>query len=262
MPVQVHSELYHLSAPLNLGNAPKYNQLYIYDPEYAATCRSARTSNQNLEEEIIADLSDMIANADICNNPFVQIYKHAHGVLSEEEQHQTSTSNDTYIRLSPRMKMELAAGQDRRTYNLPTANEIAAVIPNEYSDRSFRDTLITYRNNSSNSANGLYRRINETHAAYMPLHYVLLFSRGEYGWHWGRRLMSSGNADGNGDDEDGDGVGDEREGKRLTQRVFYRFRLHVRNDESKIIFLSRRLFQQYIIDACNQNTPINTELVW
>ncbi|KAG1070303.1 hypothetical protein G6F42_026146 [Rhizopus arrhizus] len=207
MPVQAHGELYHLSAPLNLGNAPMYNQLYIYDPEYTAACRSAHTSNQSLDEEIIADLSDMIANSGICNNnPFVQIYKHEHEILSEEEQHQTSTSNDTYIRLSPRMKMELAAGQDRQTYNLPTANEIAAVIPNEYSDRSFRDILITYRNNSSNSANGLYRRINETHAAYMPLHYVLLFSRGEYGWHWGRRLMSSGNADGNGDDEDGDGI--------------------------------------------------------
>ena len=261
VPVQAHGELYHLSAPLNLGNAPKYSQLYIYDPEYAAACRSAHTSNQNLDEEIIANLSDMIANPEICNNPFVQIYKHAHEILSEEEQHhQTGTSNETYIRLSPQMKMELVVGQDRRTQNLPTVNEIAAVIPNEYSDRSFRDILITYRNNSSNSANGLYKRINETHAAYMPLHYVLLFPRGEYGWHWGRRLMSSGNADGNGDDEDGDEDGDEREGKRLTQRVFYRFRLHVRNDESKIIFLSRRLFQQYIIDAwavCEQ-----TKLSW
>lgn len=80
--------------------------------------------------------------------------------------------------------------------------------------------------------------------------------RGDYGWRCGRRLASSGNADGNGDDKDDD----QREEKRLTQRVFYRFRLHVRNDESKIIFLSRLLFQQYIFDAwvvCEQ-----TKLSW
>lgn len=129
--MQAHGELHHLSAPLNLGNAPKYNQLYIYGP-----------SIQFFDEETIADLSDMIANTDICSNPVVQIYKHAHEIFREEELHQATTSNETYIRLSPQMKMELVVDLDRQTQNLPTVNEIAAVIPNEYSDRSFRGILI------------------------------------------------------------------------------------------------------------------------
>ncbi len=37
--------------------------------------------------------------------------------------------------------------------------------------------------------------------------------------------------------------------KRLTQREFYRFRLHVRGNKPKILFLSRRLFRQFLVDT-------------
>jgi len=114
----------------------------------------------------------MIADSEICGNPFVHIYKHAHEILREEEERQAvnNVNEEAYIRLNPQMQMELIVSEDRRTQNLPTVNEIAAIIPDEYADRSFRDILITYRNNSANNAQGLFRRINETHAAYMPLH--------------------------------------------------------------------------------------------
>lgn len=70
----------------------------------------------------------------------------------------------------------------------------------------------------------------------MPLHYTLLFPNGDLGWNWGMRLQNSND--------------------RLTQRYYYRFRLHQRENEYPIIFLAKRLFQQYLVDIwaiCNQN---------
>jgi hypothetical protein len=43
---------------------------------------------------------------------------------------------------------------------------------------------------------------------------------------------------------------------RLSQRAYYRFRLHQRSSEYPIIFLSKRLFQQCLVDIwviCDQN---------
>lgn len=77
----------------------------------------------------------------------------------------------------------------------------------------------------------------------MPLHYVMLFPADDYDWHWGLRLEKRND-----------------EVKRLTQRSFYRHRLHFRKSEFLIIFLSERLFQQYLVDAwaiCEQ-----TKLDW
>lgn len=84
--------------------------------------------------------------------------------------------------------MRFIEGGDRRIQNLPTMEEVAAVIPIKYSDRAFRDIVFTLR--SSNRYNGLrqglgfeqhFQRISQAHAAYMPTHYVLLFPHRTYG---------------------------------------------------------------------------------
>jgi len=43
------------------------------------------------------------------------------------------------------IRLELIVGEDRRTQNHPTNNEIAAIIPNEYSDTISKDTLTICR---------------------------------------------------------------------------------------------------------------------
>jgi len=76
----------------------------------------------------------------------------------------------------------------------------------------------------------------------------LLFPRGEYGWHWGRRLETSARAISDDmmvideEEEVHEGQRRQQQPKRLTQRAFYRFRLHVRNNESKIIFFYQDVF--------------------
>ena len=70
---------------------------------------------------------------------------------------------------------------------------------------------------------------------------MLLFPRGDTGWHWGLQLRNSNQA---------------RQRDRLTQRAYFRFYLHVRSDSRLVPFAYCRLFQQYVVDAwalCDQN---------
>ncbi|KAG5549150.1 hypothetical protein RHGRI_014498 [Rhododendron griersonianum] len=73
--------------------------------------------------------------------------------------------------------LHYSSAKDRRRFNLPTTDEVAIVIPEDGSESSgMRDIILHLEGN-----NGLMR-INECHPAYLPLHYVLLFPRGELGW--------------------------------------------------------------------------------
>jgi len=81
----------------------------------------------------------------------------------------------------------------------------------------------------------MFRTITASHAAYTPLHYVLLFPYGEPGWNWSLRLHHGQNKNGL--------------PKRLSQRLYYQFRLHSRLLEPITLLLAGRLLQQYIVDA-------------
>ncbi|PHZ13217.1 uncharacterized protein RHIMIDRAFT_306210 [Rhizopus microsporus ATCC 52813] len=119
-------------------------------------------------------------------NPFARIYRHAHEILSNHESSNTVSDGNNqrevsapYIIISPSMRMCLIEGSDRHTHNLPKMEEIAAVIPIEYSDRGFRDIVLTLRSNSSLRQNTGFEQhfqsIIQAHAAYMPSHYLHLF---------------------------------------------------------------------------------------
>ena len=74
--------------------------------------------------------------------------------------------------------------------------------------------------------------ISQCHPMYTPLHYVLLFPRGETGWH---PLIPMG------------AIGSRS--AHVTARCYYAYRLHQRRDNSLAIFYAGRLFQQFIVDA-------------
>jgi len=76
-----------------------------------------------------------------------------------------------------------------RCENLPTADEVSMILPDEYVRRGFRDIVLTERLNSEIPHNGV-SIINPNHASYLPLHYVQLFPYGEPGWHWARTLRN------------------------------------------------------------------------
>ncbi|KAH8144449.1 uncharacterized protein LAJ45_11579 [Morchella importuna] len=194
---QIHGELYHLQGPLTAAaqDTPKFAQLYFYDPVYAAYLR--QQEHPNLDLAILERLTNELNIV----NPFISLYKTA------KERLDAASQGDGNVRmlLNLQLRLVMEHGADKRRENLPTSNEVAAIIPDEYGDSGFRDIVLAHKNPDVNRQ---FSVIDPNHAAYMPLHYVLLFPNGENGWHWGLRLRDELNR---------------RKNLRLQQREFYRY---------------------------------------
>ncbi|XP_052189897.1 uncharacterized protein LOC127799715 [Diospyros lotus] len=119
---------------------------------------------------------------------------------------------------------------DRRRYNLPTADEIAIVIPGDGTEASgMRDIILHFRGNNE------LMQINECHPAYLPLHYVLLFPYGELGWEPELKLWNV--------------QYDRPSTDLLTQMDFYNYHLFERPTEYSTILRGGKLFQEFLVDA-------------
>ncbi len=99
-------------------------------------------------------------------NPYVKVFKMARGMMATE-----GAPMD--------LKLHLIAfrTKDARRYNVPMADEVAALMVGDGSEAvNRRDVVLTQQA-------GLFQRISELHVGYMVLHYPLLFPYGEDGWH-------------------------------------------------------------------------------
>ena len=216
---RIHGGLYHLMGSLlpRENEVPSFAQLYIHDPHEAVAIRQQR--NGNLNADVLRELNDMLFN----HHPYVQVFKHAHQILNARPE---ANQSDLRVRL------HYNEATDARRYNLPTANEIAAVIPGDGTEvlNENRDIILRLEG-------GGLRRISHLHRAYSTLHYVLLFPKGEHGWHLGMELQQN--------------QGRQNQSKHLTQILYYAYRIHIRPQEiePRNLFHGARLFQQYICDA-------------
>ncbi|HEV7738464.1 MAG TPA: helitron helicase-like domain-containing protein, partial [Chlamydiales bacterium] len=165
---KIHGKLYHNHGSLlpDGDNPPVYAQLYIHDPTEALQHRHERNNIVD-DRSLMQDLQDMMHQ----HNPFVQMYREAAERLRaqpQEIQHQI-TARITY-----------RAHTDARRYNVPVLDEIAAILPDVPSDPNrpgrYWDIIVQLHS-------GQFKRIHLTSSAFMPLHYVLFFPRGELGWH-------------------------------------------------------------------------------
>ncbi|XP_076889973.1 uncharacterized protein LOC143540899 [Bidens hawaiensis] len=118
---------------------------------------------------------------------------------------------------------------DARTYNLPTASEVAALIVGDIGDvLDNRDIIV-------NSRSGGLRRISELHPSYTPLQFPLLFPFGENGYKIDiphRNVDPSSTA----------------ARKKCTMREFFAYRLQDRPNQFSLPLNGRRLFQQLLVD--------------
>lgn len=80
------------------------------------------------------------------------------------------------------------------------------------------------------------RRINETHASYLPLQYPLLFPYGEDGF---RLEIKKGVTE----------ATKKQKKATISMRQHYAYCLHERKNESGHLLHARRLFQQFLVDA-------------
>jgi len=70
---------------------------------------------------------------------------------------------------------KIPTGEHERCFNLPTINEVAAVINGN--DFKKRDIILQKWSNE-------YIRVQDTHKSYVALQYPLMFWRGEDGYHF------------------------------------------------------------------------------
>jgi hypothetical protein len=120
---RIHGSLHHLMGSLipPEGVQPSYTQLYIYDSEEATNIRATRPGNEGLDCHILRDLHDMLYQ----NHPYAPLYKQAYQVMQEKApEEQTDVRAHIHFR----------QGTDGRRYNVPTADEIAVIIPGDGSE--------------------------------------------------------------------------------------------------------------------------------
>ena len=144
-----------------------YAQLYINDPQVTLDAR--HQWNPNLNPMIMTDLQAMIHNV----HPYVPLYKQAYQIMTEKPPAQQANIH-TRIVLQP--------SADHRRFNLPTADEVAAIIPGNGEEHVSEHREIILRLKAP-AQGGSLKRISHLNPLYSPLHYVLLFPHGEQGWH-------------------------------------------------------------------------------
>lgn len=111
----IHGELYHRIGCITptSGHTPVYAQLYIHNPQYALAARMR--CNDNLQSDTMQGLQEMLH----ANHPYTSAFRHAFEIMERD-----SVDNIS-------MKLCLQEARDRRRYNLPTADEIAGLVPGD-----------------------------------------------------------------------------------------------------------------------------------
>ncbi|XP_057450050.1 uncharacterized protein LOC130741224 isoform X6 [Lotus japonicus] len=201
------------------GDNPKFAQLNIYDTRNEFENRlnhfSDSTGKCSLNSDLVVELMAMVDEFNVLAKSFRRVRDHV----------QEANSNQVALRLF-RHRVN-----DPKTYNLPTVDEVAALIVEDF------DTSDCGRDIILRTSSGNLQRIYDTHSSFLPLQYPLIFPYGEEGF----------------SDEIGfDGINyDSSIYKRTTisLREWVAFRLQERQFECKRITLSRRLLQQLVVDC-------------
>ena len=202
---KIQGKIYHRIGSLTPqdGEIPKFAQIYFHDTDHEAENRLFH--NPYLDLPTINILQNCLHRV----NPYVQSFKSA---LDFGDEH-------TDIQLVLRADKK-PSGEHVRRYNLPTASEVAVIMPGEHAENL--DIILQRKT-------GDIQRINARHRSYDPLHYVLLFPHGSDGY-----TQHIPNARGQG---------------HVTPASYYRYRLQIRSNDTNHIMRSRRLTQQYATDA-------------
>jgi Helitron helicase-like domain at N-terminus len=156
------------------GRDISYAQMYIHDTQEAlAHAHQQRVArNEGTTPEIMLELQDMMH----ANNPYIPMYRTAHEILLALPVAQRNIE----------CRIHLDESADQRRYNLPQADQIAAILPGNAENATHgRDIILRLRQGEHDNL----QRIYEDSPTYTPLLYVLLFPYGEIGFHRGIPLV-------------------------------------------------------------------------
>ncbi|XP_022027109.2 uncharacterized protein LOC110928403 [Helianthus annuus] len=222
---RISGENYHSTGSLlpEDGDQPKFCQLYIFDTENELSNRqSVFSRSKDSSSSSVAELDTKLIEHIKClldsENQLVKAYRMVRDCFHENPD------------LNLKLRLIGIREKDGRTYNLPTCGEVAALIVGDIANTiNNRDIVIETRT-------GTLKRISELHPSYLALQYPILFPYGDDGY----RI-----------DIPHRGVVDVINKKRpnCTMREFFAYRLQDRINQFSLILNSRRLFQQFLVDA-------------
>ncbi|XP_019184634.1 PREDICTED: uncharacterized protein LOC109179586 [Ipomoea nil] len=199
------------------GKKPHFAQLYIYDTnnELSNRINSVRPDGEQngIHVEIVNDIQQVL---DTCN-VLVKSFRMARSELQKNPLAEV------------KIKLLGKRSKDARTYNLPQVSEVAALIVGDI------DTNIGERDIMVETKTGLLQRISELNPAYLPMQYPLLFPYGEDGYREDIPFSTlKGNTTGR---------------QRISPREYFAYRIMSRVSEVSTLLHSKRLFQQFLVDA-------------
>ncbi len=224
---RIQGELYHKIGSLcpTEGQRPQFAQLYIHDTK--CEHQNWHVVMPSLDPTTLDWLLTMMYNI----NPYVQVFKMARDMMAIE-----GAPMDLKLRLIA------SRTKDARQYNVPTANEVVALmIGDGFEAVDRRDVVLVQQA-------GPFQRISKLHVRYMALHYSLLFPHGEDGWH-PNILVNVVVVDANLDEDHAKESELQRKQCNVTMAEFYGYRLQHRDTDGIALLRGGRLWQQYIVDA-------------
>ncbi|CAN6913620.1 unnamed protein product [Brassica oleracea] len=219
---QLQGENYHLMGSLKPpdGEEANFSQLYIVDTENGIENRAAiigkykksvdKAKKESLRKQVIQKIVEMLTKLiHMCIN---------------SAQH---TNPETTFH----MRIVSSREKDGRTYDTPTAYEVAALIPCDFNlEMDKRDIVLEEKQT------GWLKRISEIHPSYLALQYPLIFTYGEDGFRLGIKKRPT------------DATAKLKR-KNISMRQWYAFQIHERDGGSHTLLHSKRLFQQFLVDA-------------
>nr|KAJ0226417.1 hypothetical protein LSAT_V11C100047890 [Lactuca sativa] len=200
------------------GCQPRFSQLYIYDTENETSNRQKCFGGTKHDSTSADDSTDLQIIE------YLKLMLDSNNELDVRDVFNSNPRADLKLRIIGKRK------HDGRTYNLPTASEVAALIVGDIGD------FIDNRDIVVKTSSGALRRISELHPSYLALQYPLLFPYGDDGYRVDiphRGVTSSSNS--------------KRPNTTMTE--FFAYRIQDRDNYFSLILNSRRLFQQFLVDG-------------
>ncbi|KAK9682044.1 hypothetical protein RND81_10G046700 [Saponaria officinalis] len=154
---RVQGQMYHfINDILPTQERPRYIQLYFYDTDLELAERSQISSEMHLNAlRLLMRVME--------NNPYARFFRSLRNLGVQEW-------NRIVIRANPT--------HDQRTYNAPTASQVAGIwVEDAPADSPLTQDILVYARSRTS------HRIFHYYGCYDPLQYPILFPYGETGWH-------------------------------------------------------------------------------
>ena len=194
--------------------------VFLYCQTSYFSCRkykkkADKAKKESLRKKVIEMIVEMLDQV----NPYV------HQFRSARDRFNTNPETTFHMRIvSSREK-------DGRTYDTPTASEVAALIPGDFNlEMDKRDIVLEEKQT------GWLKRISEIHPSYLALQYPLIFTYGKDGFRLGIEKRAT-------------EATSKLKRKNISMRQWYAYRIQERDGECHTLLHSKRLFQQFLVDA-------------